>query len=117
MIQRKFSQPKSSAHVQREIAPCVYVEMVSIKLTCITGGKCLLQMPIRLRTSKNLARVVMTYLLNYERQYMITCFTQVTNWSVALKALERVSEAKREKATGGRLAVLRFWLLVAGLSP
>lgn len=64
----QFSQPKSSAHVQRETAPCLYVETVSIKLTRITGGKCFLQMPIKLRTSKSVVRAVMTYLLNYERQ-------------------------------------------------
>lgn len=64
----QFSQPKSSAHVPRETAPCLYVEMVSIKLTRITGGKCFLQLPIKLRTSKSLGRAVMTYLLNYERQ-------------------------------------------------
>ena len=38
----QFSQPTSSAHVQRELAPCLYEEMVSIKLTRITGGKCFL---------------------------------------------------------------------------
>jgi len=48
---------------------------------------------------------------------MITCFTQVRNWSVASRALEGVSEVQREKATGRWLAALRFWLLVAGLSP
>lgn len=62
----QFSQRTSSAHVQRETAPCLYVETVSIKLTRITGGKCFLQMPIRLRTSKSLVWAVMTYLLNYE---------------------------------------------------
>jgi hypothetical protein len=64
----QFSQPTSSAHAQRETGPCLYVETVSIKLTRITGGKCFLQMPIRLRTSKRVVRAVMTYLLNYERQ-------------------------------------------------
>ena len=62
----QFSQPTSSAHVQRDTAPCLYVGKVSIKLTRITGGKCFLQMPIRLRTSKSLVRAVMKYLLNYE---------------------------------------------------
>jgi hypothetical protein len=61
-------QPTSSARVQRETAPCLYMEKVSIKLTRITGGKCFLQMPIKLRTSKSVVRAVMTYLINYERQ-------------------------------------------------
>jgi hypothetical protein len=58
-------------------------------------------MPIRLRTSKTAVRAVMAYLLNYERQQMITCFTRVRKWSVALRALEGVSKAKRKKAKGG----------------
>jgi len=62
----QFSQPTSFAHVQRETAPCLCMETVSIKLTRITGGKCFLQMPISLRISKSLVRAVKTYLLNYE---------------------------------------------------
>jgi hypothetical protein len=52
-------------------------------------------------------RAVMVYLINYERQ-KITRFTWVRNWSLTLRALERVSKAKSEKATGGWLAVLMF---------
>jgi hypothetical protein len=48
---------------------------------------------------------------------MIIYFTRVINWSVTLRALERVTEANREKTIAGWLAALRFWLLVAGLSP
>jgi hypothetical protein len=48
---------------------------------------------------------------------MIISFTWIRNWSLILRALERVSNAQNEKATRGWLAVLRFWLLVVGLSP